>query len=263
MKQVIPDEASLLAICTQHGIISAKASDIDSHKKAFIVLDQNIDEFLPFLKSIKYTVLLYTYYYHDVNDYLISEASLATDDYDLATLNLEDIKQKICEYNTNLQNDARFKEPYLLVLCGVMEYGRCFCIEVTDDWMESTNESGETVYAYEEPSDALHQLVYPTEEDYLKHEDEQLALAIQKEEELKKVIFEFLVKDPKFRICTNASLRSQYATSFIVYQPTIVQKIIELYPNNWRRKIHYFIESVWRLYKAGETKYNDEIKNIL
>ncbi|MBR3630910.1 MAG: hypothetical protein IKN55_10655 [Oscillospiraceae bacterium] len=263
MKQIIPEEASLLAICKQHDIVFAKAVDIDSHKKSFIVLEQSIDDFLSFLKSINFTVLLYTYYFHDVNDYLISEVSLTTDDYDLTTLNLEDIKQKICDYNTKLKNDSRFKDPYLLVLCGMMEYGRCFCIEITDDWMKSIDESGETVYAYEEPSDALHLLVYPSEEDYLKHEDEQLALAIEKEEKLKKEIFEFLVRDPKFRICTNASLRSQYATSFVVYQPTIVQRILELYPNNWRRKIHYFVESVWRLYKAGETKYNDGIKNIL
>ena len=260
---IIPEIDTIKNLCEQKGLKIVKSNNLISRNMHYLSLDLNLEDFLSLMKEYNSTIILYDYSKYQEEDYLISNEMLEYEIEDFSELQKQEITERVAAYNSSIHDNNDFDKPYKLLLVGFSEHLPTFCLEFLDEWMKCKTENGETQLLYEKASDALQNLIFPSEEEYEKYEDEQRRQIIELEEHTKKRIFELLVNDIKFGRCTNASLRKQYSTSFKMHQPDVIESLKLLYARDWKKQLEYYIETIWKLRRAGYFEYSDKIKNML
>ena len=258
----IPDNERFLEICQEYGLCAARVASTPS-RKSCIMIDETLETFLQLMADLKADVLLYHYAYYDETSYLVNKDLIELLEFPVPDERKEDVLAQIDAYDTQLLETLDFERPRSLFIAGALPNARLLCFEINDDWMEMEDENGEIVSRALPSVEALLRIVFPTDEEREAYLSERFSNDAKKEEQLKKSIFEYLVKDPKFQLCTTISKRFHYVMQFEALAPDLFDKVSELYPFEWKKWLEDLVDNVWKLYKIGNVTYNDRVKRIL
>ena len=218
--------------------------------KEIIVLDVSQDDFMKFLKLKEASIVYYNYKYYDKQDYLITE-----------TDNVEEFakyKAEIEAYNSKVEA-LEFDKPYQLSLMFIAD-SIAYVVEYLDEWIEEIDDimqgdvaldSITNLYSASDKKEVMKKYL-TNKENKRKHN---LINA-------KELLYEFLVSDPKFKVCTNQKLRQKYAVDLKSYNPDIAKMFIDENGYYLIQDIDYVVEIAYKAIKSGDTGLEEVSKLI-
>ena len=246
----------------REGILLMKA---EPSKKAAFYFEESIERFIEYAKKQRIDVAYYTYMYHYIGDYLITEENV--DSMELSEDEYNECIDEIEKYNQKLKN-LPFDKPYGVALF-VINQGMIFVNHCTNDWLESLIENNEI---FEDSDFALERIMNSIDcaEEIEERRQKKETIKAENEKQIKRELFEFFLDDTKFSMCTNRDLRIEYCQSFAKYNPTLNKKVESLftvrYPEHLpvvtERFLRGIVEKTWKMIKNGITSSDEAVKML-
>lgn len=218
--------------------------------KEVIVLDVSQEEFMKFLKLKEASIVYYNYEYYDKQDYLITETE---DIEEYAKFNAE-----IEAYNAKVET-LEFDKPYQLTLMFIAE-GIAYVVEYLDEWIEKIDDIMQGDIAIDSIQNA-----YSAENI---EERQRLFLnskELKRQQNLKRAkeeLLELLLKDEKFKLCTNQRLRQSYAADLRTNHPDIAKLFYSEQGLYVIGQVKDVIELVFKCIKEGKVEKDEIMKYI-
>ncbi|MBR7039802.1 MAG: hypothetical protein IKI21_11240 [Oscillospiraceae bacterium] len=260
----IPDNERFLEICQEYGLRAARvANALPKKTSGLIMIDEPFEAFMQLMVDLKADVLLYHYSYYDIQDYLITEETVEDIDIELSDKEKASLMKKAEDYNTDLQANIDFTKPDRFFIAGLLRNGRIVCFEAEDKWMTPHDEAGIIQVLAQESQIALLRLIYPSDRDYIAYQFDTMMRDQNKMEKIRKELFEHIINEPKFKLCTTQSQRHRYAVSIQESNLSVVEDLIEVRPARWKLIIEELVETTWKLFKSGHMTYDDFVKKVL
>ncbi len=195
---------------------------------ALVLSESDIDELFKFCKLNNIRNIFYSFTYNDIEDFLIDEdkqEEIEPEKYRL-------IKKEIKEHNDKLKV-IDFKRPIKLCIFCIYE-NKYIAVKLEDNWHLE-----EGIFEADEMIDLFLDNHWEVIIDIEAAEEEKM-------ETLKEQLREYMLKDDKFKVCTNKGLREIYWNE--LYKNKEMKQYFE--PFIYDRKIatralNMFVDSVW------------------
>lgn len=227
-------QEELIKIIKDEGLNAFEVYKIPKIDDDSTILFKELNEFVRFCKINDLKNVFYTYIYLEKEEYIISEELQEQIEKYIYKL----IKKEIKEHN-NMVETVDFTRPIMLNTFSIFQ-GSVVCNLESDYWNEEINlmkAENRLEYLQEKYKDILDQKENEREE---------------KLEELKNELKEQMLNDETFLICSNKSLRRNYAETLIKNKK--MKKYLEPFLSEYSGQVSIialamFVEVVWAQYK--------------
>lgn len=236
-------------------ILLIEAEDLEQRQGLKLICE--IEQFIELLRREKSTAIFYQYSYYDIDRFCIKDEWL--EQQQLPAKKRNKIQQEIREYNDDLKKRFDFGRPYQIVLLAFISNGRVIKAAYEDAWLESDSDDEDDVIIAS-PQAMFDSLLF-------ENEIEKKAFILQEIERREKnidlgneMLFNFLVSDPRFAICTTKESRRDYVRMILANEKNLLEKLQEL---DYTRNLEFVVDAIWNIKKKGMTEFTDDVKQML
>lgn len=221
----------------------------------------NFEDVFSLLRMQQNPLVFYQIDYYDKEEYLIDEDTITSGDFD-ADYDVNAFVERVKEYNAYLSKDVEFSKPKEMRLCFMLPNDMLVVFRLRDAWLQrSLFQKG--MYIINNAQDAYKFLLYTDLEQLDAAEQKQMQRNEQYRRNGIKELFEFVVNDPIFEICTNQRGRRTYAKKLSERIPDrCVDTKRLLHETRICYELQDFVEKVWKLKKEGKTEYTEEVEKL-
>lgn len=226
-------QEELVKIIEEEGLSAFEVLQTPKISDSTIVLKE-LSDIVRFCKMNDIRNLFYNYIYLDKDDYIIHDEIQEDIEKDIYKL----IKKEIKEHNKRVET-IDFTRPVMLKISTIFQ-NILVCILESDYWHEEIN-----LLTAEDMVDYLQE----NYEDVLEQKENERQ---EKLEQIKNELREYMLNDETFLICSNKSLRRNYAETLINNKK--VKKYLEPFISEYSREVSItslvmFVEVVWAEYR--------------
>lgn len=208
------------------GLFGLRINDIKD--KPDVQLDVGLDEYIDYLSRKNVDTVFYRYQYYDIEDYTIDKEMIKEDV--CCEEQREELYLRIELHNEKMQA-LDYENPQKLFLMANVD-GKMVSMHLKNPWLDEME--------IEESYDEI----------YLQYLEELAGKKREYEREYKKSVYEYLLKDEKFALCTNQSLRRDYAdTLWVKHHNLFAEHLSKGILECTNYKLRNMVETAWKLIK--------------
>lgn len=255
---LIPDRIELKRIAQEHGIVLLAALNLEEGVDIEVYCD--IEDYFKAMKLQGASVLYCDYKYYEMLDFLINEAQYNLDEYPLPKQ--KQIKEKIKNYNTELQNKYDFTRPCALHIRALLPNGKAIQLSFEDNWLEKESD-GYDEWIIPDADEAFEKLLFDSAKARLNYVQKKVDDKREKIKETDKIVFEYLMSSTQYNLCTTKESRKQFAYNIISQDEILNNHLKELGVERGFGYYLFVVEVVWKLKKQGITEFDDTVESVM
>jgi hypothetical protein len=226
--KAVLDKDTLQKMAKNKKLFPVEIWDIKSNNTILLKMD-SIEEFINFADELEVKYLFYSYIYYSAENFIIPEDKFL----DYPSEMQEEIKQR----NVKIE-DIDFDRPFSLTLI-VSKERMNYLLDFWDDWLEDFG-----IGNPETDLDSLKEKYQTQISEIIKKREENTERKLENLREL-------ILKDPKFKDCTNFGLRKEYLSSILKKEDMNEYPVILLDKGKLSEKAINFINNTWKIYKKN------------
>lgn len=254
----IPNSQKLLEVSKKYDIILISASDLEKGFDIEVYCD--LERFFMAAKAQGATVLYCDYQYYESKLFLIDEEQYDIGNYSLKAQ--QTIKEKIKNYNADLNKKYDFTRPCSLYIRALLPNGKAIQLSFIDNWLEKDNgENDEWLIPFAE--DAFENVILDNIHDRSNYLHKKMAEKNERMIEADKIVFDYLLSSPQYNLCTTKESRKQFAYDIISQDQLLKNRLDELGIERGYGYFLFIVEVVWKLKKQGKTEFDDVVASVM
>ena len=221
-----------------------------------IQVSVNWRDFIELVQKEKTAIVFYQFLCYNVNDFLIDDNEI--DESLFTVTKLKELKRKIKSYNDELLSKFDFTRPCSLSLLSFLSNNTAIRLDIEDDWLFEGEFEGTL-----SSRAALDSLLYSNDHERLEYEKQKQVVLRTKQDQANKVLFDFIMSDPRFEMCTTSQARREYVRDVLEPEKALHNKLLEF---GVKRRFDYLsiiVDVIWKLKKNGITEFNDLVSNMM
>lgn len=254
----IPNSQKLLEVSKKYDIILISASDLENGFDIEVYCD--LERFFMAAKAQGATVLYCDYQYYESKLFLIDEEQYDIGNYSLKAQ--QTIKEKVKNYNADLNKKYDFTRPCSLYIRALLPNGKAIQLSFIDNWLEKDNgENDEWLIPFAE--DAFENVILDNIHDRSNYLHKKMAEKNERIIEADKIVFDYLLSSPQYNLCTTKESRKQFAYDIISQDQLLKNRLDELGIERGYGYFLFIVEVVWKLKKQGKTEFDDVVASVM